>query len=139
MRRTHNIVLAIAATAGLLVAPAMSASAHDGKGGSSKSSKDGSTSTKASHKANVIAALMAAGTITQAQGDAVNAAIKASTLPRSTNDTERRAKYVTITSPLVTAGTITQAQATAIVDAIVADGAKKSTASKPGKSKRTKA
>jgi hypothetical protein len=82
----------------------------------------------------VVGALVTAGTITQAQGGAVNAAIKASTLPKSTNDSERRSKYVSITGPLVAAGTISQAQATAIVDAIVVDGAKKPTSGKRSKS-----
>jgi hypothetical protein len=123
MRRTQRITSIIALSATIVVGPALSASAHDGTGKGNRAGKSQADGRQGSHKGKVIAALVSAGTITQAQGDAVNAAIKASTAPRSTTDAERRSKYNTIMAPLVSASTITQAQADAIVNAIVAEGA----------------
>jgi hypothetical protein len=123
MNRTKRFAaIALLATTSAAIIPATSASAHDGNG--KQKSADGTRSGK-SHKASVIAGLVTAGTITQAQGDAINTAIAASTAPRSTTDAERKAKYTTITAPLVANGTISQAQADAVVAAIVADGAAK--------------
>jgi hypothetical protein len=83
--------------------------------------------------------LVTAGTITQAQADAVKAAVAdavkaavkaarssrssaGATAPATTTlanrESARRTKYGAIVTPLVTAGTITQAQADAIVSAI---------------------
>ena len=92
---------------------------HDGGARGTKGTK--SASTAASHKAHVVSALVTAGTITTAQGVTVNAAIKASTAPRSTTDAERRTKYTAIMAPLVANAAITQAQFDALVNAIVVD------------------
>lgn len=122
MRRSIRTTATAALTAAFIFAgPALAANAHDG--GSRGTNGTKSASTAPSHKAHVISALVTAGTITQAQGVTVNAAIKASTAPRSTTDAERRTKYNAIMAPLVANAAITQAQADALVNAIVVDGA----------------
>jgi Spy/CpxP family protein refolding chaperone len=133
MNRTkRSAAIALLAAASFAILPATSASAHDGKGKQANGTRSGK-----SHKASVIARLVTAGTITQAQGDAINTAIAASTAPRSTSDAERKAKYTAITAPLVANGTISQAQADAVVAAIVADGVTKGLNNKTPKTKST--
>lgn len=122
MRRSiRTTAIAALTAASILAGPALAAQAHGGGARGTKGTK--SASTAASHKAHVVSALVTAGTITTAQGVTVNAAIKASTAPRSTTDAERRTKYTAIMAPIVANATITQAQVDALVNAIVVDGA----------------
>lgn len=130
MRRSlKTTAILVVTSASFVVGPALSAQAHDGRGSKSNKSADGTktgrTDSRGSHKGRVVSAAVTSGTITQAQADAVNAAIKASTLAPSTSDAGRRTKYTSILAPLVSAGTVTQAQADALVNAIVTDGAGK--------------
>jgi class 3 adenylate cyclase len=112
--RTSAILFLSAAT--VVAGPALTASAHGGKGARSEKSAtaDGAKARKGGrHVGGVIPALVAAGTITQVQGDAIIAAFQAArpttqpaegTGPKS--DAERRAKVSAVLAPLVTNGTI---------------------------------
>ncbi len=76
-----------------------------------------------------LSALVTAGTITQAQADAINAAFDAARPAQGTakpttapTDAERTAKKRAVLAPLVSAGTITQAQADAVIAAMPVGG-----------------
>lgn len=87
------------------------------------------TSGKGGNHGNRLSTLVTAGTITQAQADAINAAFDAARRATGTakpttapTDAERTAKKKAVLAPLVSAGTITQAQADAVVAAMPVGG-----------------
>ncbi len=101
---------------------------------SSTTSSTNSTTGKAGKtdrggKGGHLTALVTAGTITQAQADAIKAAFDAARPAQGTakpatppTEAERLAKHKAVLAPLVSAGTITQAQADAVIAAMPAGG-----------------
>jgi hypothetical protein len=141
--RTSAILFISAAT--VLAGPALTASAHGGKGarGEKSATADGAKARKGGRHGGVIPALVAAGTITQAQGDAIVAAFQAArpaTKPAEgtgpMTEAQRRAKLSAVLAPLVTNGTITQAQADAVINAVIAKHAERSARAESRKERR---
>ena len=96
---------------------------------SASSTKSTTSNTAKTGRGGHLTALVTAGTITQAQADAVKAAFDAArpavgTVKPATppTDAERLAKKKAVLAPLVSAGTITQAQADAVIAAMPAGG-----------------
>ncbi len=99
---------------------------------STKSTSSTSSTTGKTDKGgggNHLSALLTAGTITQAQADAIHAAFAAARPAKGTakpttapTDAERLAKRKAVLAPLVTAGTITQAQSDAVIAAMPVGG-----------------
>lgn len=99
---------------------------------STKSTSSTSSTTGKTDKGgrgNHLSALVTAGTITQAQADAIHVAFDAARPAKGTakpttapTDAERLAKRKAVLAPLVTAGTITQAQSDAVIAAMPVGG-----------------
>jgi hypothetical protein len=114
-------------TAAVILGSAGVASAHDNAGNTGTSTS--ATKSDRGGKGQHLASLVTAGTITQAQADAITAAFKAAKPAAGTakpatppTDAERLAKHKAVLAPLVSAGTITQAQADAVIAAMPARG-----------------
>ncbi len=142
-RTLRTAAVALVTTAAVVAGPSLAAQAHDGKGKGTKEAKgarpegtrpEGARPERGKGRGpgKALTGLVAAGTLTQAQADAVVAAFvadheakrAANQQPtRPANEAEARSRLSAVLAPLVTKGTITQAQADAVVNAIVAEHA----------------
>ena len=96
---------------------------------SASSTNSTTSNTAKTGRGGHLTALVTAGTITQAQADAIKAAFDAARPAEGTvkpatppTDAERLAKRKAVLAPLVSAGTITQSQADAVIAAMPAGG-----------------